>query len=49
MTFCRMTQKGQGLAYEVQWASKMVVWANECAEAVTYVHDLGGPYDESTY
>lgn len=44
-----MTRKGQGIAYEAIWATKMEPWAAQWAQAETDVHDYEGPYDESTY
>ena len=44
-----MTRKGQGLAYESQFAAKMLTWAERWDAAGEDVHGPRPPHDDATY
>lgn len=48
-THCRFTRKGQGVAYEATWATKMEPWIEQWNGAETDVHEPQALYDPLSY
>jgi hypothetical protein len=46
---CRLTRKGQGVAYEATWATKIQPWAERWLQAANDVHPTQLAYDEAMY
>ena len=46
---CRLTRKGQGVAYEATWATKIQSWVEQWLQAADDVHPMQLAYDEAMY
>ena len=46
---CRLTRKGQDVAYEATWATKIKTWAEQWLQATDDVHQTQLAYDEAMY
>ena len=46
---CRRTRKGQGVAYEATWATKIQPWADQWLQAGDDVHPTHLAYEEAMY
>ena len=46
---CRLTRKGQGVAYEATWDTKIQSWAEQWLQAADDVHPMQLAYDEAMY